>query len=175
MQNVKHWTSHLKVSSSTDRIRPLIYNTINFTSTSVQPPQHQPVPVASIKPTPHVAKSIADYNASLSPTPYSNYKEEFVNYEMTDGECDSDCDSQYADTKPIPNWARSANLMKALEIQYGTYYPIDPDELFGECETCDLEAIFGKNPKYRKRNSSGDWTKDRVTTAEKIRYKQLIK
>ena len=103
---------------------------------------------------------------------------EFTNYEMTEGEYDSDdddYDAPEANTKIVPDWARSRNLEKALEVQFSNDYPIDPDVLFGEVETCNLEAIFGKRTsKYRNRNSSGDWTKDRVTSEEKRRYKLLI-
>jgi Inner centromere protein, ARK binding region len=104
---------------------------------------------------------------------------EFVNYEITDNEdSDSDSDdemSQEKAAKRIPEWAKRENLIKALNLQYSTNYPIDPDELFGEVETCDLEAIFNKKSnKYRRRNSSGDWTKDRVTSEEKRAYKLAV-
>lgn len=111
---------------------------------------------------------------ATNPTVTKPLKEEFVSYEMTDGEYDSDDDDDCAarESKMIPDWARSANLTKALEIQYSKNYPIDPDELFGEVETCNLEAIFGLTyPKFRRRNSSGDWSKDKVTSEEKRKYK----
>ena len=114
---------------------------------------------------------------AMSPTPKTS--PEFTNYEMTDGEYESDDDeeedSSESNKKLIPDWARSKNLEKALEIQFSKDYPIDPDVLFGEVETCNLEAIFGKrSAKYRHRNSSGDWTKDRVTDEEKRWYKLQI-
>jgi Inner centromere protein, ARK binding region len=52
---------------------------------------------------------------------------------------------------------------------------IDPDELFSEVQTCDLEAIFNsKRIRYVKRTSSGNWDKDRVTLAEKLKYKETM-
>ena len=112
----------------------------------------------------------------LIPVKTKSTKEQFVSYEMTDGEYESDDDdSEDRESKMIPEWARSSNLTKALEIQYSKKYAIDPDELFGEVETCNLEAIFGlKLPKFRHRNSSGDWTKDRVTREEKRMYKLKV-
>ena len=50
---------------------------------------------------------------------------------------------------------------------------IDPDEIFPEVSTCDLEAIFDQRKKrYLKRTSSGNWTKDKVTITEKLVYKR---
>jgi len=38
---------------------------------------------------------------------------------------------------------------------------LNPDEIFGECTTCNLGQIFGKKKsRYQKRTSSGDWSKD---------------
>jgi Inner centromere protein, ARK binding region len=122
----------------------------------------------------------AAYELSKSKSPIPIKKQEFTSYEMTDGEYDSDDDDEEEDLsesnkKLIPDWARSKNLEKALEVQFSKSYPIDPDTLFGEVETCNLEAIFGKrSSKYRHRNSSGDWTKDRVTEEEKRWYKLQI-
>ena len=119
------------------------------------------------------------FGLSKPKSPNPTKTPEFTSYEMTDGEYDSDDDDEEAfsenNKKQIPDWARSKNLEKALEIQFSKDYPIDPDELFGEVETCNLEAIFGKrSSKYRHRNSSGDWTKDRVTEEEKRWYKLQI-
>lgn len=129
-----------------------------------------PNPVATIKRTlPTLPEPTKALTKSLT--------EEFVSYEMTDGEYDSDDDEASAAraAKRIPDWARSANLTKALEVQYSKNFSIDPDELFGEVETCNLEAIFGLTyPKFRRRNSSGDWTKHRVTSEEKRMYKRHI-
>ncbi len=52
---------------------------------------------------------------------------------------------------------------------------LDPDEIFHEVLTCDLEAIFGQRKKrYAKRASTGNWTKDRVTASEKLVYKRKM-
>jgi hypothetical protein len=107
-------------------------------------------------------------------------KVEFVNYEMTDTESDSNSDdesetSQKKPKKRVPEWSRRENLHKALTFQYSPNLQIDPDELFGEVETCNLEMIFNKKSShYRRRKSSGDWTKDRVTSEEKRAYKLAV-
>jgi hypothetical protein len=125
--------------------------------------------------TQHQQTNIRGLTKAKSPVPIKS--PEFTNYEMTDGEYDSDDEDDdeafgESNKKQIPDWARSKKLEKALEIQFSKNYSIDPDELFGEVETCNLEAIFGKrSSKYRHRNSSGDWTKDRVTDEEKRWYK----
>jgi Inner centromere protein, ARK binding region len=135
----------------------------------------KPPPVTEIK---YVDPNLVATQPELKPTvTTSPSTEEFDSYEMTDGEYDSDDDDASAAraSKRIPDWARSANLTKALEVQYSKNFSIDPDELFGEVETCNLEAIFGLTyPKFRRRNSSGDWTKHRVTSEEKRMYKRHI-
>ena len=105
-------------------------------------------------------------------------------YEISDRE-DSDTDSGSEDEgekktkKKIPIWARKENLLPALEEQYLGCVDgkrVDPDEIFPEVSTCDLEAIFGsrKNAKYRSRTSSGNWSRDQVTAAEKLVYKRTM-
>lgn len=76
----------------------------------------------------------------------------------------------------IPDWAQKANLLPALERQFCEGEGrIDPDELFSEVQTCDLQAIFNaKRTRYLKRTSSGNWSRDRVTTAEKKTYKRTM-
>eukprot|EP00529_Nitzschia_sp_RCC80_P031778 CAMPEP_0113457472 /NCGR_PEP_ID=MMETSP0014_2-20120614/9428_1 /TAXON_ID=2857 /ORGANISM="Nitzschia sp." /LENGTH=355 /DNA_ID=CAMNT_0000348973 /DNA_START=12 /DNA_END=1079 /DNA_ORIENTATION=+ /assembly_acc=CAM_ASM_000159 len=103
-------------------------------------------------------------------------------YEISDREDSEtdDSDSEAENSKPkkkIPVWATRANLMTALEHQYNGKgqkgQKIDPDDIFPEVQSCDLEAIFGnKKSKYRTRNSSGNWTRDKVTAAEKLVYKR---
>ena len=104
-------------------------------------------------------------------------------YEISDREdsetddSDSEAEDSSKPKKKIPVWATRANLMAALEQQYNgkgqNGQRIDPDDIFPEVQSCDLEAIFGnKKSKYRTRNSSGNWTKDRVTAAEKLVYKR---
>jgi hypothetical protein len=53
---------------------------------------------------------------------------------------------------------------------------VDPDDLFPEVQTCDLEAIFGnrKNTRYKSRTSSANWKDDKVTIQEKLVYKRKM-
>lgn len=104
------------------------------------------------------------------------------NYEISDKE-DSDDDDSDSDSsesskhrKRVPIWAQKDQLLPELERQFShrdSSY-IDPDELFGEVESCDLKDIFGspKKSKYQRRTSTGIWTKDGVTAAEKMAYKR---
>jgi hypothetical protein len=96
------------------------------------------------------------------------------NYDMSDeGECDSDSDNEdHRAKKSIPDWARPVLLRDVLQKQI--HHPqLDPDEYFGEVESCDLEAVFGKkSQRYARRTSSGNWTQDRVTAHEKLAYKR---
>lgn len=101
-------------------------------------------------------------------------------YEISDREdIDSDEDSDYEDQprKKIPEWAKKGNLYPALERQFAPETTrLDPDTIFHAIHSCDLEAIFGdkKQLKYKQRTSSGNWTKDRVTAAEKLTYKRTM-
>ena len=76
----------------------------------------------------------------------------------------------------IPEWAQKANLHRALERQFADGPDrLDPDKLFGEVLTCNLDAIFDKKKsRYQRRTSSGNWTKDHVTIAEKLTYKRTM-
>lgn len=104
-------------------------------------------------------------------------------YEISDRE-DSDSDASDSDDekkkKKIPLWAKKENLLPALEQQYlGKDLDgkrVDPDDIFPEVESCNLEAIFGskKNSRYRSRTSSGNWSQDQVTAAEKLVYKRTM-
>jgi hypothetical protein len=102
-------------------------------------------------------------------------------YEISDredsGTDDSDSEAENdKQKKQIPAWASRAHLVPALEQQYNGCIGgrrVDPDTIFPEVQTCDLEAIFGnKKAKYRSRASSGNWAKDKVTAAEKLVYKR---
>lgn len=42
----------------------------------------------------------------------------------------------------IPSWAKGSALSKALTKQYSTGHQLDPDTIFPEVFSCDLEAIF---------------------------------
>jgi len=67
-------------------------------------------------------------------------------------------------------------LLPALERQFAEGKDrFDPDEIFPEVQTCDLQAIFdSKRTRYIRRTSSGNWTKDRVTAVEKLTYKRAM-
>ena len=88
------------------------------------------------------------------------------------------CPSRHFFKFQIPTWAKRENLLPALEKQYtgGAKGKLcDPDEIFPEVQTCDLEAIFEKKKgRYTRRTSSGNWTKDRVTVEEKLVYKRTM-
>ncbi len=102
-------------------------------------------------------------------------------YEISDRE-DSDSDDSETENekrkKQIPSWAKKDQLYEALEAQYGCLdgRRLDPDLIFSEVDTCNLEAIFGSkmNTKYRNRTSSGNWSRDQVTAAEKLVYKRTM-
>ena len=76
--------------------------------------------------------------------------------------------------KPPAPWARKSPLKKALKIQFGvigTEPPLNPDEIFADITTCDLEKVFDmKKKRYQRRGSSGYWQTDRVTDDEKRAY-----
>lgn len=101
-------------------------------------------------------------------------------YEMSDREesdsgSDSD-DNERHSKKKIPQWAHKSNLIPALEKQF---LPgpdkMDPDTIFHEVTTCDLEAIFGqRKQRYNARKSTGNWANDQVTTVEKMIYKRKM-
>ncbi|CAB9510124.1 Inner centromere protein, ARK binding region [Seminavis robusta] len=103
-------------------------------------------------------------------------------YEISDREdSESDEESESEDEsreprKKVPDWAQKANLLPALERQFASGDErIDPDEIFPEVKTCDLQAIFNnKRSRYVKRTSSGNWSRDRVTAAEKLTYKRTM-
>lgn len=42
----------------------------------------------------------------------------------------------------IPSWAKGPALTEALEKQYSGGHQLDPDSIFPEVFSCDLEAIF---------------------------------
>jgi len=103
-------------------------------------------------------------------------------YEISDRE-DSDTDDSDSESenekakKKIPSWAKRENLYSALEEQYNGRIgsvKVDPDNIFAEVQSCDLEAIFGpkKSKLYKRRASSGNWANDQVTVAEKLVYKR---
>lgn len=99
------------------------------------------------------------------------------NYEMSDREGsddESDSEEENAPRKRVPDWARSVNLIPALERQFcDADLRIDPDSIFPEVQTCDLEDIFEqKKTRYNRRTSSGNWSKDQLSNNEKVSYRR---
>ncbi|CAM9276719.1 unnamed protein product, partial [Ectocarpus sp. 8 AP-2014] len=91
--------------------------------------------------------------------------------------------------KKIPAWAKGSALSEALTRQYATGQKVDPDKIFPEVFTCDLEAIFPvesvveietggcvsvNKSRYHRRGSSANWTPDRVTPQEVLTYKRSV-
>lgn len=109
---------------------------------------------------------------SIIASPDASCQYEISDKEDTDSESESDDEDRIS--KKIPTWAGPQKLQEKLrkQLQPGG---LDPDEIFGEVETCDLVAIFD-NPRtrFKKRTSSGNWGKDRATTAEKLAYKRRM-
>lgn len=174
----KHATLNTQPLSSSHLIKPL--------STSAQ--SCLPVvPVTSVK---IKNESIVDANMSQArktTTPEAangeyelTLRSPMDTYEMSDREeSESESDSEGDESKEhkkIPEWAQKSKLLDALRSQYDNSKEgnkLDPDVIFTEVETCDLEAIFDRTKdRYKKRTSSGNWTKDRVTVAEKLTYKR---
>lgn len=73
--------------------------------------------------------------------------------------------------KVIPQWAKSTAVWKTLQSEKG-----DPDVVFARgAPSCNLESVFRKEEvarKFRPREDSGDWTKDRLTAKEEMEYKR---
>jgi len=101
-------------------------------------------------------------------------------YEISDNDGSSSSSSDDSDSsddgkpqKKKPSWSQSENLKAALRRQIAAPDRLDPDRIFGEVTTCNLEEIFKmKKSKYKKRASSGNWTKDELTWDNKIKYKK---
>lgn len=136
-----------------------------FPKTSPPPPSK---PQSKLSKTPPLARH-SPKRSVLSP---------MDTYEMTDHEGDSDSDSECEKSmKRVPEWAQHKQLLAALEKQCRKGPGLtDPDEVFGEVQTCNLEMIFAssKNSRFRNRTSSGNWEKDRVTAHEKMAYKRRM-
>ena len=141
---------------------------------SILDPANKPSPVPEIEAATKPAATTKPELKPLSP---------MQTYEMSDREeesdSESDSDDEYERQKPkksVPAWAQKANLMKALERQFAEGPErLDPDKIFGEVVTCNLEEIFDKKKsRYQRRTSSGNWTKDHVTLAEKLTYKRTM-
>jgi hypothetical protein len=75
----------------------------------------------------------------------------------------------------IPAWARGAQLAAALERQFNEQNPINPDTIFAEFFTCNLQHIFDtKKKRYVTRGSSGNWLQDRLTLPERLAYQKAM-
>nr|XP_032835863.1 inner centromere protein A-like [Petromyzon marinus] len=73
-----------------------------------------------------------------------------------DQNSDDSTDDESKPRKPIPSWAREAQLMEALRGQYRA--PPDLDVLFGAIPAPMLEEIFNqRKTHYLKRTSSAVW------------------
>jgi len=81
--------------------------------------------------------------------------------------------------KKIPEWAKPKNLMKALKRQEGVEpgsKKMDPDRIFAPVTTCDLSEIFPTRirKRFKKRFSTGNWSKDTVSEAELAIYRRQM-
>jgi len=149
------------------------------TETKMNKPQTSKIPVTGMSST---AKS--PYSSSvqksatkriLASAKKNQLSPKIESYEMSDHGDDSDSEDEdsHREKKAYPNWADKRVLYDALLTQAKS--DLDPDEIFGEVETCDLEAIFDtEKRRFKNRTSSGIWTNDRVTAAEKVAYKQSV-
>jgi len=149
----------------------------------VQHPSNTRAPLAKTQltsPERPLAGSTPNSNKKTNPSPAKSVQmmSPLSTYAISDKDDDSDDDSMMSDEskikKKIPRWAQRENLNPTLDNQFAVGGP-DPDRIFGEVETCDLAAIFGTNDKkmrYRHRTSSGNWLRDRATSAEKQKYRR---
>jgi Inner centromere protein, ARK binding region len=96
------------------------------------------------------------------------------NYPMSDRGESSDDDGEDENgngKKVVPEWAFGTALASAIHAQFGGG-GIDPDTVFPEVSTCDLEEIFGaKKKRFTRRTSSGNWHQDRITREERTQYR----
>ena len=106
------------------------------------------------------------------PVPAVSATQAEANYVMSDKEESSDDEDEVKQKKHIPDWARGKNLESSLHAEYGTGGP-DPDLIFAEISTCDLERIFdgNKRKRFRERTSSGNWLSDKLTNTERRKYR----
>jgi len=100
----------------------------------------------------------------------------FKSYVMSDPD-DSDSnmsgdDSDHPGDKKFPDWARKGVYSKLEERQRN----VNPDTIFGSYvnQTIDLCELYKKLPtkkRYVRRNPSGDWSLDKLTQEEDVKYK----
>ena len=97
------------------------------------------------------------------------------NYDLSDKDASSDSESESErPRKRIPDWARGPNLEAALHAQFGGT-TIDPDLIFAPVKgaSCDLEVMFARQrERYRLRRSTGDWSRDHLTSRERQKYRK---
>lgn len=87
---------------------------------------------------------------------------------------DEDAHRKKGPSKPVPAWASKESLEAALRKQFGDAPNLNPDDIFGEVFTCDLEAIFqNRKQRYHRRTSSGNWAADKLTDKERKEYAKL--
>mmetsp|Transcript_26263 Transcript_26263/g.38934 ORF Transcript_26263/g.38934 Transcript_26263/m.38934 type:complete len:768 (+) Transcript_26263:107-2410(+) len=114
------------------------------------------------------------YEASPSP-PREEYKIDDRDDSSSDDGSGTDDDDD--DKQQIPEWAKGPKLREALERQYGVngHTAVDPDLIFPDIQTCNLEEIFGRREgkcgKYSVRTSSAKWDADQITLVEKRKYR----
>ncbi|KAI0558097.1 hypothetical protein FGB62_235g013 [Gracilaria domingensis] len=92
------------------------------------------------------------------------------NYDMTPAQETvfelSDEEEERRKHKRIPQWAQGPKLSTAARDQP------DPDDVFVNVPTCDLREVFGNVRRFRPRSSSANWTKDRVTAQEMVKFRK---
>jgi predicted HAD superfamily Cof-like phosphohydrolase len=66
-------------------------------------------------------------------------------------------------------------LETTLHAQFGGFGGprVDADHIFAEVHSCDLEDVFAaKTKRLKQRGSSGNWAPDKLTDAERVRYRK---
>jgi hypothetical protein len=98
----------------------------------------------------------------------------------TDDEEDDDA-AREKKKSMVPEWAQTINLRDALLRQYGMVEgipPVDPDSIFPEVNTCNLEEIFGcsggRSGVYAHRSSSAKWDEDQISLVERRNYRSFL-
>jgi len=81
-------------------------------------------------------------------------------------------DSDHPGDKKIPVWARKGVYSQLV----GAQKSVDPDTIFGQYinQTIDLAQLYKRLPtkkRYIKRNPSGNWSLDKLTSEENAKYK----
>jgi len=125
--------------------------------------------------TPSILKKTKSASTSApAPGPVTSYEMSAERKNTGGGDSDSDSDGERHAAKKgkqIPEWASKTNVLRALETQTE-----DPDKTFSRVQSVNLEDVFASTQqskiRYRSRNSSGAWTKDRLTAKEEMEYKK---